>query len=279
MIATLLTLLILAYAAIVAYLYFNQRHLIYLPDKNVAAPEHYKLYGFQDIDTTASDGTSIQLWYRPAQKGFPTVIYYHGNAGHLGDRAAIFDALAAKGFGVLGVEYRGYGKSGGSPSEAGLYDDARAGMRFLTDQQHIPLDHILIYGESLGTGVAVQMASEYKVGALIIQAGYTSVAARAAEIYWYVPVNFLIQDKFYSLRKIASVKSPLLLFHGELDAVIPIAMGRALYDTATSPKESIYFPHNGHNDFDTRIIADHVLAFSHKHGLIQAPRPTSPSPQ
>ena len=254
--------LLLAYLMMVGFLYGFQRHLIYHPDKNIGPPAQYGLEGFTEQFITTADGVSIQLWYRPAAPGFPTVVYFHGNAAHMGNRAGIYTALAKKGFGVLGVSYRGYGKSGGSPSEQGIYEDARTAIKFLTDAQHIPLKRIILFGESLGTGVAVQMATEYNVGALMLEAPYTSVAARAAEIYFYVPVNLMIQDKFDSINKIARVKAPLLLFHGELDQTIPIAMGRALLGAATSAKQGFFFPNGSHNDFDSHVISAHVLDFA-----------------
>ncbi len=268
---TVLLTLALTYAVFVGLVYHYQRHLLYHPDKAIAEPSHYGLQGFFDILLPSSDGVNVQLWYRAAVPGFPTVVYYHGNASNIGNRAGIYAALAEKGFGVLALSYRGYGKSTGDPTEQGIYDDARTALRFLTDQQHIPLKHIIVFGESLGTGVAVQMASEYDVAALVLQAPFTSVAARAAEIYFYIPVNMMIYDKFDSLSKIAKVKPPLLLFHGDLDTVIPIRMGKTLFAAANEPKQAVYFPNNAHNDFDSHVLSDHVLALAKKYNLITTP--------
>ncbi len=256
------------YALILMGMYGFQRKLIYLPDKNIAAPEEYGLEGFRDLRTTAEDGLSVQLWYRPAVAGFPTICYFHGNASHLGDRAGILDALSRQGFGVLTVSYRGYGKSEGSPSEQGLYTDARAAIKFLTDSERLPLSRIMLYGESLGTGVAVQMATEFDVAALMLQAPYKSVAGRAAEIYFFIPVRLLIKDRFDSIDKIARVKAPLLIFHGDLDATIPVAHGKAMLAAATSRKRGIFFPQVSHNDFDSNLISSHVLDLAKEQGLI-----------
>lgn len=270
LVLALLLLLAISYMAILVLLYTHQRRLIYLPEKSIRPPEAYGLSGFAELRADTPDHESIQLWYRPAMDGFPTISYFHGNASNLGGRAGLFAALAAKGFGVLAVSYRGYGSSSGSPSETGLYHDARTAIAFLTQQQHIPLSNILLYGESLGTGVAVQMATEFDVAALILQAPYTSVAARAAEIYYYVPVRLLIKDSYNSLAKIARVKAPLLLFHGHLDQTIPIAHAKTLFATAASKKEAVYFSGNAHNDFDSAVISEHVLRFCRIHNLIHA---------
>jgi uncharacterized protein len=255
------------YLALVGGMYVFQRKLMYMPDRNIAAPEQYGLTGFADLHVTSPSGHKLQLWYREAKPGFPTIVYYHGNASHLGARAEKFGALAGRGFGLLALSYRGYGKSEGSPDEQGIYSDARAAIEFLNNQG-IEDKQILLFGESLGSGVAVQMATEHTVGALVLEAPYTSVSGRAAEIYYFVPVKYLIHDKYHSIDKIAMVRAPLLIFHGELDATIPISHGRALYEAANNPKKSFFFPHIGHTDFESDVISQHVLDFAREHHLI-----------
>jgi uncharacterized protein len=264
----LLLILLVMYITLVGLMYVLQRKMMYLPQKNIERSEHYGLSGFGEHFAKTSDGITIQLWYKPAQPDFPTIIYFHGNAGHIGDRASLLGTLAEKGFGVLGTSYRGYGKSDGSPTEKGIYNDARAAIDFLVSKQNIPASKIMLFGESLGTGVATQMATEYPVAALMLQAPYKSVAGRAAEIYYYIPVNWLISDRFDSIDKIDKVKCPLMIFHGELDDVIPITHGKALYEKATCLKRSFFLPHVGHNDFDSDVISAHVLDFAKEHSLV-----------
>ena len=249
------------YVAIVATMAVFQRKLLYLPDKNIRLPEQYGLSDFEEYFIYNSDNIKIQLWYKPAKKHLPTIIYFHGNASHIGNRAGIFSALSNKGFGVLAVSYRGYGKSSGTPSEQGLYADARSAINFAINQKNIPLSDIIIYGESLGSGVAVQMASEMNFAGLILQAPYTSIADRASEIYWFLPVRMILQDNFNSLSKIAKIHSPLLIFHGELDSVIPISQGKAIFDAAPQPKKAVYFSDIEHNNFDSETIANEVFKF------------------
>lgn len=260
--------LIVAYSSLLVLLFVNQRKLLYYPDIHIESPQRYGLSGFEDIRGRAEDGTELQLWYKPAQDGFPTVAYFHGNAGHLGNRALIFDAITKQGFGLLALSYRGYGKSAGAPTEQGIYADARAALAWLMKEKQLPANRILLYGESLGSGVAVQMATEYVMGGLILEAPYTAVSARAAEIYFYIPVRLLIRDRFDSLAKIGKVTSPILLFHGELDETIPVAHGRALLQAATAPKQGYFFPQTGHSDFDSSLLARHILEFAKSHRLI-----------
>lgn len=262
----LLAIVFILYSGIIAYMAAFQRRMLYLPEKQVGAPEQYGLSGFKEGFIKTSDGLSLQIWYRPAQRNMPTILYFHGNASHIGNRSGIYSALAGKGFGVLALSYRGYGKSEGSPSEQGLYADGRAAISFLTESQNIPANNILIYGESLGTGVGVQIAGEYPVGGLILQAPYTSIVNRAAEIYFYIPVKLVMLDRFDSIGKIKLVRSPLLIIHGEQDETIPKRHGETLFAVANSPKHSVFFPDAGHNNFDSSAIAGEVLNFANKYG-------------
>jgi len=265
----LLIIIVALYGLLTALLYYFQRHLIYHPVKATVSPDQYGLEGFSDYRATTADNQSVQLWHHPASAGFPTVVYFHGNAGHVGGRSTIYDALRKCGFGILALSYRGYGGSSGAPSESGLYADARAAIAFVSQKTQAPHGRIILFGESLGTGVAVQMALEYEVGCVVLEAPYVSVAARAAEMYPFVPVALLIKDKYHSIQKIAQVKAPLLLFHGERDNVIPVAHGKAVFAAATSPKQAFFFPDICHNDFDTNVISEHVLNFAIKHNLIK----------
>lgn len=263
---TFLASLAAVYIIILAVMFVFQRNLMYLPNKQINTPQDYGLGDFSENFIKSADGTSLQLWEHAAAKDFPTVIYFHGNAGNLANRTGIYSALVQKGFGVIALSYRGYGKSEGAPSEQGLYDDARAAIAYATTRQkNIPLSQIILYGESLGSGVAVQMANEYKIGGIVLQSPYTSVATRAAEIYPFLPVQWLIKDRFDSIDKIASIKAPLLLFHGERDRTIPVAHGRAIFAKAPADKQVFYFSKVDHMDFDPHELSQHVLDFTVSH--------------
>lgn len=257
MITALLTALGI-YAALLVWLSLNQRRLMYLPEAHPVSPAEFGMEYFSDETITSEDGTALQLWYHRAIPGLPTIVYFHGNAGNLSNRAPLLSALANKGLGVAAISYRGYGKSKGSPHEAGIYADARAAVNWVT-AQGIAMDQIAFFGESLGTGVAIKMATEFTPKALFLQAPYTSVVGRAAEIYWYVPVKYLMRDKFDSLSRIKDVKVPLTIFHGRLDPVIPIAHAELLLANANEPKRAFYFDEVGHVEFDNELLASHVV--------------------
>lgn len=255
---TLLLTAVVIYGALLVGMTLFQRKLMYHPIKGDIAPEHYGLAHFQDLIINSDDGTKLQLWYHEARDNLPTIIYFHGNAGHLGERASLFDALAKQGMGVAAISYRGYGKSDGSPSEQGIYRDARAIVKWVK-ARGIGLSDIAFYGESLGTGVAVKMAIEFSPKHLFLQAPYTSVVNRAAEIYWFVPVRLLIRDHFDSLSRIHQVRTALSIFHGRMDDVIPIAHAEMLLERANEPKRAIFFDTVGHSEFDSQVITKHMM--------------------
>jgi fermentation-respiration switch protein FrsA (DUF1100 family) len=246
------------YLLLLAGMTFFQRKLMYFPNKNIAPPNEYGLWGIEEHFILSEDGTKLHLWYKPAKEGMPTIVYFHGNAGHIGDRANIIAAFASKGLGVVVTNYRGYGKSEGTPDEIGIYDDARASIKWLLGKE-IPQHNIAFYGESLGTGVAIKMATEFTPKALFLQAPYTSVVNRAAEIHWYLPVKHLIRDHFNSLARIKQVTTPLTIFHGRKDNIIPVIHGETLLAAANNPKQGIFFDDIEHNNFDNSIISQHVL--------------------
>jgi fermentation-respiration switch protein FrsA (DUF1100 family) len=243
------------------WLWMIQQRLMYFPDRRMDAPEAYGLSGFEAVTLTAADGVRVTAWRHPAREGMPLVIYYHGNGGHLGYRKAIYDALAQAGFGVLALSYRGYGTSEGAPSEQGIYADARATLDYAMQTMGVPLERIILFGESLGTGVAVQMASERRVGGVALQSPYTSITKRAGEIYFFVPVSLLLRDRYDSLAKIRDVHSPLLILHGERDMIVPARMGRELLAAANEPKRGVFYPQIGHYDFDVQETVREVMKF------------------
>jgi len=260
---------LLIYVSICLFMWVFQRHLVFLPLKGIEKPEIYGLHNFKVLSLKSSDDLHIQAWYREAKKGYPTIIYFHGNGGNLGNRATYFNLLSEAGFGILALDYRGYGASEGDPSEEGFYQDSRALMDYAAKTLSLKPDRIIIYGESIGTGVAVQMASEYSSAALILQSPFTSMESLAGNRYPWLPVHLLLKDRFDSLTKISKVHAPILVFHGEEDVIVPIESGKTIFADATGPKEAIYFPEKGHNDMDLELLTKDLVIFSNKYGLIK----------
>lgn len=258
---TVLLLAVLAYAAVAGFMYLQQRSFQYHPAHKGTAPEVLGLKGVTDERVRTPDGETIALWYAPAQPGQPTVLFFHGNAGEIADRSERFAFLQEQGFGVLFVSYRGYGASSGEISEQGIITDALTAYQFLIDKG-VPPREIVLLGESLGTGVAVQVAAQKPVAAVALEAPYTATVDIASDIYWWLPVRFLMKDQFRSRDDIAQVKAPLLIQHGDADEIVPVAQGRALFAMANEPKQLVIIPGATHDAvFDRDVWAREVAFF------------------
>jgi len=251
---------VVAYAALVGGLYLFQRQLLYFPDR--VRPELLGLeqLGVREATITTEDGLSLLSWYLPPRSGRPVIAYFHGNGGHIGYRAERLLRFAREGYGVLMPEYRGYGGNPGAPSETGFYADGRAALGFL-DREGVATNRLVLYGESLGSSVAVKLTTEHEVGALILEAPPTSVAEVAQCHFPYVPAARMVTDRFDSLSRIGRVRAPILVLHGERDRVVPVRYGRALFDAAPEPKEAWFAPEAGHEDLARYGALDVVVAF------------------
>jgi hypothetical protein len=228
-------------------LYVVQRRLIYYPDAAYHSPAAAELGAVQEVTLETPDGARLICWWARAAANRPTLLYFQGNAGGLIDRAPRLERFANAGFGVFMQAYRGYSGSTGSPSEKALIADAILAYDHLRGLGLAPRD-IVVYGESLGSGVAVQLAAARPVGALILDAPYTSLPDLGKSIYPFLPVETFMVDRFDSKRHIAKVEAPILILHGENDAVIPVEHGRALFHAAPEPKELAVVEAAGHSN-------------------------------
>ncbi|WP_058533891.1 alpha/beta hydrolase [Legionella saoudiensis] len=248
-------------------MYVFQRNLIYFPAQEVPTRQAYHAMDMQELHLKTSDGIELLAWYKAAHTNQPTILLLHGNAGHIGYRMFLARAFLDVGFGVLLLEYRGYGGNKGSPTEEGFYTDARTAIHFL-QQQGIPSQHLVLYGESIGTGVAVKMAEEFPVCALVLQSPYTSLPAVAR--YHYPWIFIAPSDKYDSLSRIAKVKSPVLILHGKEDKLIPFAQGSTLFNKANEPKIFAALDNKDHNNLWDPNFVKIVMDFIQLHCLIPA---------
>jgi fermentation-respiration switch protein FrsA (DUF1100 family) len=236
------------YVALVALMYFAQRSMLYFPDTRRHTPALVGLPGAEEVTLQTSDGERVLAWHVPAQDGKPMVLYFQGNGGGLNLRADRFRRLTADGIGLMALNYRGYGGSSGSPSETGLIADATAAYNFAAARY--PDERIALWGESLGSGVAVALAAERPVARLVLESPFTSIADVAASIYWFAPVRLLIKDPYYSDARIGKIAAPVLVLHGARDDVVPIRFGERLYELIQGPKRFVRLADAGHNDHD-----------------------------
>jgi fermentation-respiration switch protein FrsA (DUF1100 family) len=248
-----------AFGGFVGLMYLTQRALMYHPETFRTPPVVAGLPEVQELVLDTADGEKVIAWYAAPRRDQPLVLYFHGNAGSLRNRADRFRALIRDGYGLVALSYRGYGGSTGSPSEAGMITDAQTAYAFAT--AHVPPERIVVFGESIGTGVAVALAASQRIGRLVLESPFTSTADVAARIYWYLPVRFLMKDQFHSDERIGKVAAPLLVLHGERDQVVPIALGERLFALANEPKRFERFPAGHHVDLDRYGALDTVRSF------------------
>ena len=247
------------YVLVVAVLYFAQRSMLYYPTALRIPPAEAGMPEAQEVELDTSDGEKLVAWHVPPRGDKPVVIYFQGNAGGLDLRAERFAWLTADGTGLVALCYRGYGGSTGSPSEQGLIRDAFAAYDFAA--QRYPAARLVLWGESLGTGVAVALASERQVGGVMLDAPFTSAADVGAAAYPFVPVRWFMKDPFRSDLRIVKVTAPILIQHGERDRVVPIGFGERLFALAHEPKRMVRFPDAEHADLDDHGAAKTVKEF------------------
>jgi hypothetical protein len=256
--------LILGYVCFAAIMFGMQRSFIYFPDTSVPDPQNYGQAGshYKVIQTRTNDGLTLKGWYHaPQDETKPVLLWFHGNAQNHASRAYWTLDYIAKGYGVVLAGYRGYAGNPGSPSEQGFYSDAKAWVDKLLQDFNISKERIIVYGESLGSGVAVEMASRYDLGALILHAPYSSVIDIAFYRFPILPTSLLLKDHFNSFQKIRNVREPVLIIHGRLDKVIPIHYGRKLFKQANEPKTFIEIPEAGHNNLYNYAVSQTVIDF------------------
>jgi len=223
--------------------------MVYHPDRNLSMiPNSFGL-AFEDLRLATEDGTAIHGWYLPAPSSKPgfVLLYCHGNAGNISHRLTKARMLRPLGLAILLFDYRGYGRSAGTPSEEGTYWDAEAAYRYLVDKKGYPPERIILYGESLGSAVALELALRRGSRALILESPFTSVMEMGQRILPFLPLRWLLRYHYDNLAKIPRLREPLLILHSPQDDVVPYEMGRRLFEAAPEPKR--FFELRGdHND-------------------------------
>jgi uncharacterized protein len=243
---SLLLIGITAYLGVAALMYVAQRKLMYFPETLRTSPDNAGFPQAEEVTLDTKDGERIIAWHVPPRDDKPVVLYFHGNGGAIRNRVDRFRTLTTDGRGLVALSYRGYGGSSGRPSEAGFLADAAAAYDFAA--QRYPAQRIALWGESLGTGVAVAIASERAVRCVVLEAPYFSAVDTAASAYPFVPVRWLMHDQFRSDLRIAKVTAPVMVLHGDRDAVIPITSGERLFALIKSAKHFARIAGGGHED-------------------------------
>jgi hypothetical protein len=231
-------------------------HFVFFPDRRVGPPPA----GVEERWVVTEDGQRLHAWYMPARGAGPVLLWSHGNAGNIDSRRAVLLALAARGLGVLAYDYRGYGRSEGSPSEAGVYRDATAAFDGLVARGTDP-GTIVCFGESLGGAVSIEVATRRRCGAVIAVSTFTRLADVARRHYG--PLGRLAGDRFDSLARIRRVSAPVLVAHGDQDEIVPYELGERLFAAAPPPRRFYRIAGADHNDALGRpALLDAIAEFS-----------------
>lgn len=251
----------LFYICVTAVLYFGQRNLLYFPAGPREAIETLTNNIPQTLNVTTEDNINFDGWYWPARDGFETLVFFHGNGQAYQYWVNKMMVHINRGYGVLFTDYRGYGGFDGKPSEQGTYKDARAFIAALHTQKSIPYSDMIFYGESLGTGVAIQMATEFPPKALVLESPYSATDDIGRARFPVFPVRLLMKNKYRSIDKIPALTMPKLFIHAKNDRVIPIEFSKKLYDAAPEPKEFVTIDNGGHNDLYDNGAPLHIGQF------------------
>jgi fermentation-respiration switch protein FrsA (DUF1100 family) len=260
--------LALAYAAVCLAVFVLQRRLQYFPTvERPELPAGPPWSRIREVELETADGLRLAAWHWPADPTAPlgdvTVLVLHGNGGHRGHRLGWMQALASTGAAVLIPDYRGYGGNPGAPSEAGLYLDGDAAVRWVRAHPAEGAEggaaRLVLLGQSLGGAVAVELAARHAPDALILQNAAASLVDIAAEAYPWLPARLLMRDRFEAERRIGAVRCPVLAIHGEADRTVPPALGRRLFEAANEPRSWWPVPGAGHNDLLERAGPEHLV--------------------
>jgi len=247
---------VLAYPIVLILIRVFETHLIFFPNypNRLAGDWNPKGLAVQDVSLRSSDGVKLHAWWIPNDKATFTFLAFHGNAGNMADRADIYKFLGEIPASVLAVEYRGYGRSEGSPSENGVYLDAQGAYEYLVTSKGIQPKRIISFGQSLGTAVAVDLAAHKQVGGVVLEAPFPSAAAVARISFWFLPgLSLLVRSQFDTKAKLRRIESPLMVVHCTQDPVLPYAFGEEVYVAAQSRK--LFLKIEGYCHEEASVIA------------------------
>ncbi|MGA9668653.1 MAG: alpha/beta hydrolase [Terracidiphilus sp.] len=245
---SILRIAVAVYFGVLILLFVFQRNLLYYPSHTYVSLQDARANrALREFAVRTADGIDLKAWYAHATSKPFTLVFFHGNGDSLYGSSEVADPYIGAGYGFLVAEYRGYSGLPGKPTEAGLYADARAYLYGLMSQG-VKSENIILFGHSLGTGIATQMAEEFHVGGLILLAPYLSIPKMAQVEYPIFPVQYIALDRFENFKKIKNVHVPVLIVNGAMDEVIPPSQGKQLYDLANDPRQFYSLPGRGHND-------------------------------
>ena len=247
------------------FLYIFQRKIVFnvSGSRRPKKPREYGLKNTQELEISTKDGINLLCWYTKAKaKNNPTLIYFHGNSFDIDERAYRIERFINYGWGVLLVSWRGYSGNKGKPTEVNLYTDAESIIKWIDKEDFNKNTDIVLYGESLGTGVVVEMATRYAFKSIILEAPFTSIVDIAQKRYKIFPAKYLVLDKFDNFSKIKKIFSPIFIISGKKDEVVPHSHSKKLYNEANNPKDCLFIDEAMHNNLYDFGIEKKIIEFS-----------------
>ena len=244
----------LIYFVILFFLFFYQRNLLYHPNENNYSGDQLTV-DIKEVKITTQDNIELLAWYHEKNlKDYKTILYFHGNAGSLENRIHKLNHFKNLDINFLIIAWRGFSGNEGKPSEKGLYEDGESAVKWLLNKG-IEEKNIILYGESLGTGIATHISQNKNFAGVILETPFTSMVDVAKTFYPYIPVSLVLKDKFENKKKMKNISSPILVMHGELDQIVPFRMGEKIYKIANTPKYSYFTKYDNHMmEYDENLI-------------------------
>tara|TARA_B100001057_G_scaffold163452_1_gene164095 strand:- start:399 stop:1217 length:819 start_codon:yes stop_codon:yes gene_type:complete len=242
------------YFLVLVFLYFYQRNLLYHPDENNYSEDKISVE-IKKVKIKTSDNIELLGWFHEKDlKNYKTLLFFHGNAGSLENRIHKLNHFQDMNINFLIIAWRGFSGNDGKPTEQGLYEDGKSAIKWLLNKG-VDEKNLILYGESLGTGVASHLAQKKNYAGVILETPFTSMVDAAKTFYPYIPVSLLLKDKFENHKKIRNINSPILVLHGEIDQIVPFKMGKKIYEIANEPKYSYFTKYDNHMmEYDEKLV-------------------------
>ena len=250
----LILIIFFLYFFVLIFLYYYQRNLLYLPKENNYSEDKISV-DIQKVKILTSDNIELLGWYHEKNlRDYKTLVYFHGNAGSLENRIHKLNHFKDMNINFLIIAWRGFSGNKGKPTEQGLYEDGKSAIEWLM-KKGVNEKNLILYGESLGTGVATHLAQNKRYAGIILETPFTSMIDAAKTFYPYIPVSLLLKDKFENYKKVKNIKSPILVMHGEVDQIVPFSMGKKIYEIANEPKYSYFTKYDNHMmEYDEKLV-------------------------
>ena len=250
----LILIIFFLYFFVLVFLYFYQRNLLYLPNENNYSGDKISV-DIEKVKIPTYDNIELLGWYHEKNlTDHKTLVYFHGNAGSLENRIHKLNHFKDMNINFLIIAWRGFSGNNGKPTEEGLYIDGKSAIDWLI-KKGVDEKNLILYGESLGTGVATHLAQNKNYAGVILETPFTSMIDTAKKFYPYIPVSLLLKDKFENYKKIKNINSPILVMHGEVDQIVPFFMGKKIYELANKPKYSYFTKYDDHMmEYDENLV-------------------------